>query len=424
MKRNAIRWMLCLMLFFACYNSVEAQSKKKRNLVKSSVQIKDGLTDRKFWIGQMDKMVRPMMRSLAHDSLRINMPTTVSIRSDYPVNRVKVQYVEILGRVLSGIAPWLENDNGDASEKALRKQYREWALQGIHNAMDPSAKDFMTFDINQQQLVDASYIALAFYRSPWLWENLDAVTKERMVASFRTTRRFKPVFTNWLLFSGMIEAFFYKYDYEWDSMRLDYSMRQFDQWYRGDGMYGDGPDFAYDYYNSYVIHPYLAAISNIMNDKNKNNDYKSIGEKIAQRNERYAIIQERLINTDGTFPATGRSIVYRAAAFHHLADMSWRKKLPELLSPASVRCALTAVIRKTLESPTTYKDGWLTIGLYGSQPNIADVYNNSGSPYICTNIFLPLGLSETDPFWANAPEQWSSQKVWSGQDFYNDHKIH
>lgn len=419
-----MQWIFCAMLMTYSWSDATAQKKNNKNLKGTAVQTKDGLSDRKFWLNQMDKMVRPMMRSLAHDSLRINMPTTVSIRSDNPQNRIKVQYLEILGRVLSGMAPWLENDNGDAAEKAMRKQYREWALQGLHNAVDPAAKDYMTFDTNAQQLVDASFIAIAFCRSPWLWENLDATTKERMVTSFRTTRRFKPGFTNWLLFSGMIETFFYKYGYEWDSMRVDYSMRQFEQWYKGDGMYGDGADFAYDYYNSYVIHPYLAAISTILNEKNKNNDYKSIIEKIAKRNERYAIIQEKLINADGTFPAIGRSIIYRGAAFQHLADMSWRKKLPAELSPAAVRCALTAVIRKTLESSTTYKDGWLTIGLYGSQPNLADVYNNSGSPYLCTNIFLPLGLSETDPFWANPPEQWSSQKIWSGQDFQGDHKIH
>ncbi|HEY4206167.1 MAG TPA: beta-galactosidase, partial [Puia sp.] len=65
-----------------------------------------GLEDRKFWIGQMDKMVRPVVRSLAHDSLRINMPTAVSIHIDNAEHRKKVAYLEILGRTLSGIAPW------------------------------------------------------------------------------------------------------------------------------------------------------------------------------------------------------------------------------------------------------------------------------------------------------------------------------
>ena len=204
-------------------------------------------------------------------------------------------------------------------------------------------------------------------------------------------------------------------------MRVDYALQQMEQWYVGDGMYADGTSFAYDYYNSYVIHPYLATLSEIIGKKT--NAYKDMFEKIKKRNERYAIIQERLINTDGTYPATGRSIVYRGAAFHHLADMALRNALPKQLSPEQVRGALTAVIRKTLESPGTYKNGWLTIGLYGDQPELGDFYNNQGSPYIASNIFLPLGLPATNPFWANPPAKWSAQKIWSGENFQNDHSV-
>jgi len=381
------------------------------------------VSDRQFWIAELDRIARPVMRSLAHDSLRINMPTAVSIHIDNAESRRKVAYLEILGRTLSGIAPWLQLEGGSIAEEGLRRQYREWVLQGIRNALDSNARDFMRFDIAGQQLVDASYLALAFIRAPWLWEHLDTVTRQRLVASIRTTRQFKPVFSNWLLFSAMNEVFLANFGYDWDPMRVDYAMMQLEEWYRGDGMYSDGPGFAFDYYNSYVIHPYLATICDIIGTKT--NAYRELIPKIYQRNERYAIIQERLINADGTYPATGRSIIYRGAAFHHLADMALRKKLPAQLSPASVRCALTAVIRKTLESPTTFtKDGWLTIGLYGSQPSLGDFYNNSGSPYICTNIFLPLGLPDTDDFWAKPAEKWSAQRIWSGEDFEHDHSVH
>lgn len=377
------------------------------------------LNDRQFWIQQMDKMVRPVLQSLANDSLRIAMPKVTSVHVDNKEHRIKVQYVEVLGRVLSGIAPWLQLEDGAAEEVALRKQYREWALSGLKNALDSNAKDFMNFDIGGQQLVDASYVALAVVRAPWLWENLDKKNQTLLMKSIITTRKFKPVFSNWLLFSAMNEAFLAKFGYDWDPMRVDYALQQMEQWYTGDGMYTDGTSFAFDYYNSYVIHPYLAALSEIIGKKT--NAYKDMFEKIKKRNERYAIIQERLINADGTYPATGRSIIYRGAAFHHLADMALRKALPKQLSAEQVRCALTAVIRKTLESPTTYKNGWLTIGLYGEQPELGDFYNNQGSPYIASNIFLPLGLPASDPFWANPPAKWSAQKIWSGENFKNDH---
>ncbi|WP_029280362.1 DUF2264 domain-containing protein [Pedobacter borealis] len=72
-------------------------------------------------------------------------------------------------------------NTGITSEKEMCDRYRKWALQGLHNALDSSARDFMRFDIAGQQLVNAYYIALAFNRAPWLWENLDASSKTKMI---------------------------------------------------------------------------------------------------------------------------------------------------------------------------------------------------------------------------------------------------
>lgn len=383
--------------------------------------LKKGLAqnDREYWLSEMDKMVRPVLKSLAADSLRMLMPQVTSIHVDNKTQRIEVQYLEVLGRVLSGIAPWLQLEGGTEKEVKLRELYRQWTIKGLSNALDSNAKDFMRFDLGGQQLVDASFLAIAMVRAPWIYQHMPEKYQKLLVQSIKTTRKFKPGFSNWLLFSAMNEVFLASNDLEWDPMRVDYALQQMEQWYVGDGMYMDGPSFAFDYYNSFVIHPYLATISSVIGKKS--GAYQSMFEKIKKRNERYAVIQERLINTDGTYPATGRSLIYRAAAFHHLANISWRKALPKELSPAQVRCALTAVLRKTLESPTTYLNGWLTLGLYGSQPNIGDFYNNQGSPYLATAVFLPLGLSDQDPFWSSPPEKWSSQKIWEGLDFPNDH---
>lgn len=410
---NTIRNVLIFLLLFSCGPAM-AQVKKK-----SPGQIVQ-LTERQYWIAEMDKMCRPVLSALAHDSLRIKMPKVISPRVDNREQRISVMYVEVLGRVLNGIAPWLQQDGGNPREAALRDQYRTWVIQGLTHALDSNSRDFMRFNMGGQQLVDASFISFAFIRAPWLWENLPREQRRLLVNSIRATRQFRPAFSNWLLFAAMNEMFIAEYDKDWDVMRVDYALRQLEQWYVGDGLYADGETYAYDYYNSYVIHPYLAGIMNLVLKKT-GNTYAAMSGKLKKRNERYAIIQERLINADGSFPATGRSIIYRGAAFHHLADMAWRKALPKELPAAQVRCALTAVLHKTLESPSTYKDGWLTLGLYGSQPGLSDSYNNQGSPYLCTAIFLPLGLPESDPFWADSPVKWSAQKIWSGEDYVNDH---
>ena len=55
----------------------------------------------------------------------------------------------------------------------------------------------------------------------------------------------------------MVEAGLARLGARWDRTRVDYALRQHEQWYVGDGHYGDGPAFHWDYYNSYVIQPML-----------------------------------------------------------------------------------------------------------------------------------------------------------------------
>lgn len=375
---------------------------------------------RKQWLAYLDKVARPVMQNIAQNQLKANMPVVTSGTIDNKEQRSKVAYLEAFGRTLCGIAPWLQLEGGNPAEVKMRDQYRQWALQGIANAVNPEAKDYLQWN-GGQPLVDASFVALALIRAPWLWENLDKAAKEHLVTALKITRNTVPVYSNWILFSGAIEAFFDKYDLGYDPVRIEFAVREFTQhWYVGDGLYADGMSFHLDYYNSIVIHPNLNAILDEVNSKHK--IYKRERDTAKAISQRYAQILERMINTDGSYPATGRSIVYRGGVFHHLADMAYKKQLPSSITPAQVREALGAVIKKTLNAPNTFsKEGWLNIGLYGSQPSLAEFYITTGSLYICTDIFMPLGLPETDEFWSAPPAPWTSVKIWSGQDVPADH---
>jgi len=383
---------------------------------------KSNANTRQLWLTYMDKVARPVISNIAQDKLKANMPILVSSNIDNKESRSKVAYLEAFGRTLSGIAPWIQLEGGNAAEVKLRDQYRAWALQGIANAVNPAAKDYLQWN-GGQPLVDASYVALALIRAPWLWEHLDEKVKQQVVDALKVTRSTLPVYTNWILFTGVIEAFFYKYDLGYDVVRMDYGIREFTKhWYVGDGLYSDGMNFHLDYYNSIVIHPNLSTMLDVLNEKRKS--YPTETANIKTIGQRYAQILERSINTDGSYPAFGRSIVYRGGVFHHLANVAYKKQLPASITPAQVRDGLTAVIKKTLSAPETFtKEGWLNIGLYGMQPGLADFYITTGSLYICSNIFLPLGLPETDEFWSAPPAPWTAVKIWSGQDVPADHAL-
>lgn len=408
--------LLALLLFLCCASTIMtplAQAQKKKQ-TKSS--------DRELWLHQMGRVARPVLSNLAADQLKEKMPVALSAKIDNRASREKVAYLEAFGRVMSGIGPWLNLEGGSKEEVALRNQYRQWALKAVANAVGPSAKDYMQWE-GGQPLVDASFLALGLIKCPWLWEHLDNKVQEQVITAFKVTRNTVPVYSNWILFSGMIEAFFANYGIDYDAVRIEYGVREFSEhWYVGDGMYSDGNNFALDYYNSYVIQPYLATILEVAGKKN--NRYEQYATKFDKISKRYAEIQERMINTDGSYPIIGRSIAYRGGAFHHLADIAMRQRLPESLNPAQVRGALTAVIKKTLEAPSSFtKDGWLNIGLYGYQPDAADFYITTGSLYLCSTIFLPLGLPETDAFWSAPAAPWTAVKAWTGQDFPADHAL-
>jgi hypothetical protein len=104
--------------------------------------------------------------------------------------------------------------------------------------------------------------------------------------------------------------------------------------------------------------------------------------------------------------------------------MSLRRQLPPDVAPEQVRPALTAVMRRMIEAPGAFDaKGWLNIGFAGHQPSIGETYISTGSLYLCSAAWLPLGLPAADPFWSAPSKQWTSQKAWGGVDLVADHAI-
>lgn len=270
----------------------------------------------------------------------------------------------------------------------------------------------MNFDNGSQPLVDAAFLSQAIIRAPnELWAKLDNKVKDNVKEIRKSTRKIKPFFDNWILFSAMIETELYCMGDDYDPVRIDYALKQHEQWYKGDGIYGDGPEFHWDYYNSFVIQPMLVDI--ITNIGRKYSDWQKLISPIMKRVQRYACILEKTISPEGTFPPIGRLLTYRLGVFHLLAQIAYLRKLPNELSSAQVRCGLTTVMKNVMEAPGTFDDdGWLNIGLCGCQPDMGEKYICTGSLYLCTTIFLPLGLSEDDDFWCLPDAEWTSKRIW------------
>lgn len=380
--------------------------------------------DRDYWVGQAYKMARPVLENMAHGKLQQNMLTEFSPSFDNR-NR-KVVFMETFGRLMAGIAPWLALPDDGSDEAKQRKQLRDWALASYRNAVDPSSPDYLCWGVSDQNLVDAAYIAESFLRAyDTLWQPLDSLTKRRYFQEFQRLRRIDPPYTNWLLFASTIESFLAKAGGGCDNFRVNMACRKVEEWYVGDGWYADGPVFAFDYYSSYVFHAmYLETLQAMIDAKvNTRIDYNKYFDRALKRAQKYAIILERFISPEGTFPVIGRSTPYRLAAMQPLALLAWYQKMPKELSNGQVRAALTQVMHRMFDHQNNYNQkGFLTIGFCGSQPETADWYTNNGSLYMTSLAFMPLGLPANHPFWTDAPQPWTQVKAWNGKPFPKDHR--
>ena len=242
MKTRKYLWLL---LTVALLIPLNVSAKKKPEKVK---------TDRELWTGILYQMAAPVLSNMSEGKLQENM--LVELSPTWDGRDKRVTYMECFGRLMAGLAPWLSLPDDDTAEGQQRKQLREWALKSYAQSVDPESKDYLLWRKEGQPLVDAAYIAESFLRGyDALWVPLDDLTKQRYIAEFQQLRRVDPPYTNWLLFSSTVECFLKKAGAQTDYYRITSALRKVDEWYVGDGWYSDGEDFAFDYYNSFVLHP-------------------------------------------------------------------------------------------------------------------------------------------------------------------------
>jgi hypothetical protein len=378
-----------------------------------------GIDERAYWCEITARLSLPMLDALSRRRLKAEMP----VESVGTGNRANVTHLEAVGRLLCGIAPWLELGGDATAEGGQRAKFAALARTGIDAGTDPSSADFLNFSRGSQPLVDAAFLAQAMLRAPKeLWQKLDPRVQQNVIEALKSSRPIRASESNWKLFATTIEVFLQKVGVAPDKARLLEGIDKHAAWYLGDGTYGDGPEFHWDYYNSFVIQPMLVEALDVVGDETP--ELKAFQAKSRERLTRWAAVQERMISPDGSFPVLGRSIAYRCGAFQGLAMAAWRKLLPKEVSPAQARVALTRVIRRTLEAPGTWDEkGWLRLGLAGHQRGLAETYISTGSLYLCSVALLPLGLPVADEFWTAPAVKTTWEKAWSGEDLPADKAI-
>lgn len=372
-----------------------------------------GLEDRAYWVSVLSRIADPVLNNMSKGELKKNMPVETLAGTENPPN-ARTTHLEALGRLMAGVAPWLELGPDGTAEGKLREKYIRLMVQSIDNGFNPESPDYLNFVVTRQPLVDAAFFCQGLLRAPkQVWGNLSPKTRENVLAALQQIRKIEPIESNWLLFSATVEAALLEFTGDCNMKPIEYAIMRFKEWYKGDAWYGDGVNFHFDYYNSFVIHPMLLDVLAVMQKHQKGETEFYEVEKA--RFSRYAEQQERLISPDGSYPVVGRSIAYRFGTFHVLSQAALQNMLLASITKAQVRCGLTAVIKKHMSVKGNFDSkGWLALGFAGHQPELAERYISTGSLYLCTVAFVALGLPATDEFWSAPYAEWTGKKIWSG----------
>lgn len=170
MKKRKYPFLIFYFLLVLIFPEVQAENK---NFQKEE--------DRAYWVEVMTRLADPVLVNLSNHTLKKNMPyeSLSQQRSIY-------SHLEAVGRLVCGMAPWLELGPDDTPEGKIRNHYIDLTVKGLQNAVDPSSPDYLVFDIPYQPLVDAAFLAQGLLRAPTqIWGKLGKEGQENMIQALK-----------------------------------------------------------------------------------------------------------------------------------------------------------------------------------------------------------------------------------------------
>lgn len=373
----------------------------------------DGGAARRFWLDLLRRTVAPVLDAGGERRLHRSMPQHRPLTEE----QRRFEPLVSVARAALGLAGWLSGEPSEPEERAAWTHDAARCRAAIAAVVDPDspdAGDFATSDLSICYGAQLSQALLLAKGS--LFDPLDEAAKGHIREAFRLQRSRAAPQNNWLLFAAVNEAMLDACFGEHEPRTVDHALQMHRRWYVGQGVFSDGDHFAVNYYSSLVMHPVTLTILEHLGGRRK--PWAAMRDEALSRAQSGAVLLERLIAPDGTFPPLGRSLCYRFGVLRLLGELGRRQRLPEALPPGGVRAAMTRVMERCVGGAGMFDHaGWLTPGLRGRQAAFAEKYMTTGSLYFCLTALGPLALSPSDAFWSDPPRPWTAHRAWEGEDF-------
>lgn len=189
------------------------------------------------------------------------------------------------------------------------------------------------------------------------------------------------------------------YVYPETDIYLKSGLEALEKMYISDGWYSDGLFGRFDYYVVWSMHAYPLLWCLIEDESFP--DYDDYCSRFIRRAEQFVPQYARCFDSNGAFPAFGRSLAYKYAAvcIFPLAALAGCN-----IDLGLARNITLKNIGYFAENIRIKGDGTLPTGYLYESPALVENYTSDGGAYWCTKSFLCLLMGEEHPFWS-APEK-------------------
>lgn len=314
------------------------------------------------------------------------------------------------------IAAMLQHGRGGSDPHGHAEQY----ARGLTAGVDPEGANPWPRPTDLAQAkVEACSVALALdLTREWIWNQLDEVTRERLISWFSDVigSSYPPV--NWVWFRIIVLTFLRSVDERFASgesataLRADLArdLRVHESCVGDGGWFTDGPERAVDHYNTWAFAVLPVLWLRMHGAYGLTADGLITPADPMRHQERVAAFTRDavgLVGGDGAPLIQGRSLIYRVAT----AAPFWSAALAGLadgerprLEPGLLRRAASGELAHFLRHGVPDANGLMTMGWFHDFPGMAQSYSGPGSPYWAAKGFLGLILPADHPVWT-APER-------------------
>lgn len=314
-----------------------------------------------------------------------------------------VDALESFARLASAWGAWLSNPrNPTTLEYAGRTlDLADLLTRALLDGTDPANPHTYWGDMRgmDQRIVESADIAVTLYLSrERVLDRLPPAGRAQILDWLAQAGAQDVYYDNWILFPLLPMTVRHLLGENVDLADLDARLDQMAAFYRGDGWYVDGPGAEFELYNAWMFNWHYLLWAHL--DGARRPAYT---ERLLRRARSFLSTFVHFFGANGSYPAWGRSIVYRFAAvscFSAAHRLGLTVLSPGLLRRVSSGCIQYFVSHGAIDPAGHY----LRQGFYGDFPPAAEAYISPGSPYWACHGLFGLAFSDDDPFWTAVEE--------------------